>query len=399
MEELYFDPWGDSRNADRPTEKWVDTSPFLKASKPTASRGYTGHEMLDEVGLVHMNGRIYDAKIARFVQADPIIQDPLRVQSLNRYSYVWNNPLNAVDPSRFECVEVGGDEHRCTDANGGSEVTTGHDTCSSGSCTNYVHTDKSGNQAPVSVNDSDVDEFEKEMGDSGVSLGSLALGSLGAGAVSGGGSDQATSRMQQGDSAFLQAPMPATVDTPAPATTNPPETSPSGDPSKVGAALAKLLKLGKIGGVTISAMLASANAGDPNEQELLVAARIGYYAGFTQANEHDGDKIAVIGEEQKRVARVALQIGAIHIRPVWPEEYNYKQPMSELQKRFSVAFNEGWINGVMAANLDIVDIGRSVNYRDREVSYYYRAERQLIENRSYPYYQRRVEYDTLNFDY
>lgn len=163
--------------------------------------------------------------------------------------------------------------------------------------------------------------------------------------------------------------------------------------------LAKLLKLGKIGGVTISAMLASANAGDPNEQELLVAARIGYYAGFTQANEHDGDKIAVIGEEQKRVARVALQIGAIHIRPVWPEEYNYKQPMSELQKRFSVAFNEGWINGVMAANLDIVDIGRSVNYRDREVSYYYRAERQLIENRSYPYYQRRVEYDTLNFDY
>ncbi|WP_185236280.1 chitinase N-terminal domain-containing protein [Teredinibacter franksiae] len=102
VEEHYFDPWGDSRKANRETDTWEDTQPFLKASKPITSRGYTDHEMLDEVELVHMNGRIYDAKIARFVQADPIIQDPLRVQSLNRYSYVWNNPLNAVDPSGFE---------------------------------------------------------------------------------------------------------------------------------------------------------------------------------------------------------------------------------------------------------------------------------------------------------
>ena len=102
VEEHYFDPWGDSRKANRDTDQWEDSQPFLKASQPITSRGYTDHEMLDEVELVHMNGRIYDAKIARFVQADPIIQDPLRVQSLNRYSYVWNNPLNAVDPSGFE---------------------------------------------------------------------------------------------------------------------------------------------------------------------------------------------------------------------------------------------------------------------------------------------------------
>lgn len=66
--------------------------------------------MLDEVGIIHMNGRIYDAKIARFLQADPIIQDPLNSQSLNRYSYVWNNPLNATDPSGFiteESIEAG----------------------------------------------------------------------------------------------------------------------------------------------------------------------------------------------------------------------------------------------------------------------------------------------------
>ena len=32
------------------------------------------------------------------MSADPIIQDPYHSQSFNRYSYVWNNPLNATDP-------------------------------------------------------------------------------------------------------------------------------------------------------------------------------------------------------------------------------------------------------------------------------------------------------------
>ena len=40
--------------------------------------GYTGHEQVDEAGLIHMNGRIYDPKLMRFVQADPIIQSPFR---------------------------------------------------------------------------------------------------------------------------------------------------------------------------------------------------------------------------------------------------------------------------------------------------------------------------------
>jgi hypothetical protein len=33
------------------------------------------------------------------MSADPIIQDPYHSQAFNRYSYVWNNPLNAVDPT------------------------------------------------------------------------------------------------------------------------------------------------------------------------------------------------------------------------------------------------------------------------------------------------------------
>jgi RHS repeat-associated protein len=100
----YFDPWGRERKivTAAGVKQWqFDSSQFLIANKPITTRGYTGHEHLSEVGLIHMNGRIYDGKLGRFVQADPIIQDPLRVQSLNRYSYVWNNPLNATDPSGF----------------------------------------------------------------------------------------------------------------------------------------------------------------------------------------------------------------------------------------------------------------------------------------------------------
>ena len=62
-------------------------------------RGYTDHEHLDSIGLIHMNGRVYDPKLARFISPDPYIQDPYNTQSFNRYSYVWNNPLRHTDPT------------------------------------------------------------------------------------------------------------------------------------------------------------------------------------------------------------------------------------------------------------------------------------------------------------
>jgi RHS repeat-associated protein len=57
--------------------------------------------MADEMEIIHMGGRIYDPLLGRFLQADPFIQSPSITASLNRYSYVWNNPLNATDPSGF----------------------------------------------------------------------------------------------------------------------------------------------------------------------------------------------------------------------------------------------------------------------------------------------------------
>jgi RHS repeat-associated protein len=58
--------------------------------------------MLDNLNLVHMNGRVYDQIIGRFMSADPIVQVPGFTQSFNRYSYTFNNPLSYTDPSGFE---------------------------------------------------------------------------------------------------------------------------------------------------------------------------------------------------------------------------------------------------------------------------------------------------------
>jgi RHS repeat-associated protein len=67
----------------------------------TTDRGFTAHEHLDEMMLIHMNGRIYDPVLGRFMTADPFVQAPTNLQSYNRYSYGFNNPLSGVDPSGY----------------------------------------------------------------------------------------------------------------------------------------------------------------------------------------------------------------------------------------------------------------------------------------------------------
>ncbi len=95
-----FDAWGKLRNW-----LWKDAlginAPLYLTQLPFTNKGYTGHEHIQEVDLIHMNGRVYDAGVARFLSADPFIQDPYRSQSHNRYSYVWNNPLKYTDPSGY----------------------------------------------------------------------------------------------------------------------------------------------------------------------------------------------------------------------------------------------------------------------------------------------------------
>jgi len=66
----------------------------------TPDRAYTGQTSDHaETGFYHYNARYYDPEIHRFISADTIIPNPANPQTLNRYSYVGNNPATYTDPT------------------------------------------------------------------------------------------------------------------------------------------------------------------------------------------------------------------------------------------------------------------------------------------------------------
>uniref|UniRef100_UPI0005707ECE RHS repeat-associated core domain-containing protein n=1 Tax=Zooshikella ganghwensis TaxID=202772 RepID=UPI0005707ECE len=96
IERFSYDPWGKRRQTD-----WQAAIDFTQITSTITKRGFTDHEHLDGVGLIHMNGRVYDPNVGRFLSADPFIQFESNLQSYNRYSYGFNNPLNGSDPTGF----------------------------------------------------------------------------------------------------------------------------------------------------------------------------------------------------------------------------------------------------------------------------------------------------------
>ena len=67
----------------------------------TTRRGFTDHEHLDEVEIIHMNGRVYDYNVGRFLSVDPFVHGT-GSQGINPYSYILNNPLAGTDPSGYK---------------------------------------------------------------------------------------------------------------------------------------------------------------------------------------------------------------------------------------------------------------------------------------------------------
>ena len=61
VEKRLFDAWGE-------VIKIQDGQGNNLSSFAVLDRGYTGHEHLQSVGLIHMNGRLYDPKLHRFLQ-------------------------------------------------------------------------------------------------------------------------------------------------------------------------------------------------------------------------------------------------------------------------------------------------------------------------------------------
>jgi RHS repeat-associated protein len=60
--------------------------------------GFTGQRYVGALGIYYYGSRWYHPLLGRFAQADSFVPQAEDPQSLNRYSYVRNNPLNRFDP-------------------------------------------------------------------------------------------------------------------------------------------------------------------------------------------------------------------------------------------------------------------------------------------------------------
>ncbi len=67
---------------------------------------FTGQRVDQTTGLYFYNARYYDPSLGRFVQPDTIVQAPGDPQTLNRYSYVRDNPLKYIDSTGHSFWEI-----------------------------------------------------------------------------------------------------------------------------------------------------------------------------------------------------------------------------------------------------------------------------------------------------
>ncbi|ANH68026.1 hypothetical protein ABE85_11385 [Mitsuaria sp. 7] len=96
LQRMSYDAWGRRRQTSGADDNWASLGTIANNQD---NSGYTGHEHLDQLGLVHMNARLYDPILGRHTSADPTVPDPQNGQAFNRYSYVLNNALAFTDPT------------------------------------------------------------------------------------------------------------------------------------------------------------------------------------------------------------------------------------------------------------------------------------------------------------
>ncbi|MBS1968996.1 MAG: VCBS repeat-containing protein [Bdellovibrionales bacterium] len=96
-ERFSYDAFGKRRNLDGSDD------PYNALRSLVTHQGFTLHEHLDDggLGLVHMNGRVYDPQLGRFMSVDAVVSDLTNIQTANGFSYVSNNPLTLTDPSGY----------------------------------------------------------------------------------------------------------------------------------------------------------------------------------------------------------------------------------------------------------------------------------------------------------
>ena len=93
VQKFSYDAWGNRRHS--LTGVALSSAELADANSIT-SCGYTGHEHIDEFGLINMNARIYDSKIGMFISVDPQAGS---YPGTYPYTYCGGDPMNRVDPT------------------------------------------------------------------------------------------------------------------------------------------------------------------------------------------------------------------------------------------------------------------------------------------------------------
>ncbi|MFC5873200.1 RHS repeat-associated core domain-containing protein [Chryseobacterium arachidis] len=99
VEQRHFDAWGNFTHLQLGSGSINTNKNSIAELTLLIDRGYTSHEHFLNVGIIHMNGRLYDPLLRRFLNADENIQDATNTQNYNKYGYVLNNPMMYNDPN------------------------------------------------------------------------------------------------------------------------------------------------------------------------------------------------------------------------------------------------------------------------------------------------------------
>jgi RHS repeat-associated protein len=369
-----YDAFGKPRSG-----TWNDLTPPKLGSVAITPKGFTQHEHLNQLELIHMNGRVFDYALGRFFSVDPIIQFPLNSQSLNPYSYILNNPLSGTDPTGYE-VCSGDEKNNCTDVEVRKVAPLGSRITSSTQIVGQV----SNGQVTANINITINKDGTVVSG--GITLSNGAnrdqSGKSGSRDTSSAGGPSSREQVQKASVGLVGAAAPVSG-----------EAASGGVASRLAGGLLAFLTpavaataAGVIGLVVPKPTSAEANL-TPSEA-MSYALDKAWDAGISRATEltrrAGSDGKAMIGENRNRVIQAAKWYGANSIR--FPLEYSFKQPISAEQKIVSLVFNAAWINGVMNDGLQILDIGRDPRRvaAGQDPSEWYMLERAMIKLRNYP---------------